>query len=113
MRCLVAMLVLVACNDGALPNADAPTTHPDVNLAACGAIGMTCTTSCPTGLECISSNVCAPVHGSCGGFAGAMCQDTSLECVYPRGNSAGVCMNDNDKACLCAIAPSSIGGCLF
>ena len=111
MRGLVALLVLVGCNDGALPHADAPTTHPDVNLAVCGAIGMACTTTCPTGLECISSGVCAPVHGSCGGFANAMCQDTSLTCVYPQGSSAGDCMTDNDKACLCAIAHDKVGGC--
>jgi hypothetical protein len=113
MRCLVALLVLAGCNDGGAPNADAPTMHPDVNVAACGAIGMSCTTTCPNNLVCLSSGVCAPSHGTCGGFAGAMCQDSSLMCVYPEGNSAGVCMTDSDKGCLCAIAHDKVSGCLL
>jgi len=111
MRWLIAIL-LCACSDGAAPHADAPTTHPDVNVAACGAIGMACTTTCPNNLECISSNVCAPVRGSCGGFAGAMCQDTSLTCVYPTGSSAGHCMRSDEKECLCAIAPNAAADCM-
>jgi hypothetical protein len=102
--------MLFAC-DGTEPHGDGNMAHPDVNIAACGAIGMACTTTCPSGLECISSNVCAPVRGDCGGFAGAQCQDTTLTCTYPTGSSAGHCMREDEKACLCAIAPSSIGDC--
>src|SRR5688572_13004982 len=80
---------LIACGES-------KPSMPDVNIAACGSIGMACGTDCPNDLECIT-NACAPVRGACGGFAGAECQDTSLICAYPRGSSAGVCMRTDEK----------------
>jgi hypothetical protein len=108
----LAMLLLgiTACGDGTR-SSDATTSMPDVNIAACGAIGTPCGTGCPSALECIG-NACAPVRGDCGGFAGAQCQDTSLTCTYPTGNSAGICMRADEKACLCAIAPGVLGDCM-
>ncbi|HEX5062440.1 MAG TPA: hypothetical protein VFV99_23875 [Kofleriaceae bacterium] len=110
-RRLAFIVLLAACSDSGAP-ADATTARPDVDVAACGSIGMACTTTCPAGLECISTNVCASVRGDCGGFSGAMCQDTSLTCTYPTGSSAGHCMRDDEKACLCAIAPNALGDCM-
>jgi len=109
--CTAMLLVVgsIACGESTSPPADAVTTH-DVNVAACGAIGMACTNSCPNSLECVT-NACASVRGDCGGFAGAACQDTSLTCTYPTGSSAGICMRADEKACLCAIAPNALGDC--
>jgi hypothetical protein len=106
---LVLALGCVACGESSQPPSDGSKT-PDVNTAACGSIGMACGNGCPNNLEC-HSNVCLPVRGDCGGFAGAQCQDTSLTCEYPSGSSAGICMNADEKACVCAIAPNAIGGC--
>ncbi|HEY5926412.1 MAG TPA: hypothetical protein VIV11_32220 [Kofleriaceae bacterium] len=110
---LAITLLLVgfaACGDSA-PTSDATTGKPDVNLPACGAIGSPCGGGCPNGLECVS-NVCAPVRGDCGGFAGAECQDTSLTCTYPMGSSGGICMRQDEKTCVCAIAPDALGDCM-
>jgi hypothetical protein len=52
------------------------------------------------------------VRGDCGGITGAECQDASLTCTYPTGSSAGICMHDVEKACLCAIAPATLGDCM-
>ena len=104
-----ALLLFVACSDSAAPN-DAMTSTPDVKIAECGAIGMACGSGCPDGFDCIGG-ACAPVHGDCGGFAGAECQDTSLVCTYSTGSSAGICMQADEKACMCAIAPNALSDC--
>jgi hypothetical protein len=110
MRWLVAlMLGCVACGQPAPLPSDGSKTA-DVNTAACGSIGAACGNGCPSNLEC-HSNVCVPVRGDCGGFAGASCQDTSLTCTYPTGSSAGICMNADEKACVCAVAPNALGDC--
>ena len=101
---------IAACGDFA-PMSDATTAMPDVNIAACGSIGAPCGTGCPSPLECIN-NACAPVRGDCGGFAGAQCQDTSLACTYPVGSSGGICMQVDEKACVCAIAPNALADCM-
>jgi len=106
---LLVLVAIAACGDSTAPT-DATTKMPDVNIAACGAIGMPCGNGCPRPLDCIT-NACAPVRGDCGGFAGAACQDTSLTCAYPTGSSAGICMQPDEKACLCAIAPNALGDC--
>ena len=110
------MLLATACDgtpedgsDGGV--ADAPTTPPDVDLATCGAIGTPCGTGCPGDLGCLA-NACAPMRGSCGGFAGEPCQDASLVCAFPAGSSAGICMRPDELACMCAIAPSELGDCM-
>ena len=99
-----------ACGDPA-PVSDATTSKPDVNIAACGAIGSPCGGGCPADLGCVSS-VCVPMRGDCGGFAGAQCQDTSLTCTYPAGSSGGICMRADEKACVCAVAPNALGDCM-
>lgn len=101
MRFVLLVVVIAACGHSA-PAADANT---------CGAIGTACGAGCASGLECVE-NVCVPVRGDCGGFAGAQCQDTSLTCTYPRGSSGGICMRPDEKACVCAIAPSALGDCV-
>ena len=105
-RSLYAVLVvaIAACGD------DTSSTKSDANLAQCGSIGMACSGACANGLECINGH-CAPMRGDCGGFAGAECQDTSLTCAYPAGSSGGICMRPDEKDCLCAIAPSTLGDC--
>jgi hypothetical protein len=108
----VLMVLFAGCSDPAAPRVDATTMRPDVDIVACGSIGMACTNTCPNGLECIATNVCAPVRGQCGGFAGAECQDASLACTYPTGSSGGLCMREDEKACLCAIAPNALGDCV-
>jgi hypothetical protein len=109
LRSYVIALALVACGESSPAPSDG-ITH-DVNTAACGSIGMQCTTTCPSGLEC-THDVCMQVRGDCGGFAGAPCQDTSLVCTYPTGSSAGVCMRTDEKDCVCAIAPTALGDCM-
>jgi hypothetical protein len=106
--CLIVWIA--ACDDSTAPG-DASSSTPDVNKAACGPIGMPCGNGCPSGFECVHS-ACAPVRGDCGGFAGADCQDTSLTCTYPMGSSGGICMRADEKACMCAIAPSALGDCV-
>jgi hypothetical protein len=103
-------LAVSACGESSKPQSDAG-VMPDVNLNTCGAIGAACGVGCADGFECIT-NACAPVRGDCGGFAGAECQDTSLVCTYPTGSSGGICMRDDEKACLCAIAPNAVQDCL-
>ena len=105
----LAVALLVAC-DSTSPRSDGASMIPDINVAACSPIGMRCTTGCPSGFECIN-DACAPVRGDCGGFAGADCQDTSLVCTYPTGSSGGICMRSDEKACVCAISPSSLSDC--
>lgn len=95
MRTILLLFVITACG-----------AHDD---DACGDIGKACGT-CPTGFECIA-NACAPVRGDCGGFAGSPCQDTSLTCTYPTGSSRGICMQADEKTCLCTIAPNVLSDC--
>jgi hypothetical protein len=97
------MFVGVAACGGSAPATDAATS--------CGAIGAPCGAGCPNALECVN-NVCVPVLGDCGGFAGAACLNTSLTCTYPVGNSGGICMQQDQKACVCAIAPNALGDCM-
>jgi hypothetical protein len=103
-------VAIAACGDSTAPS-DATTPPPDANIPACGPIGAACGGSCQGTLECVNS-ACVPVRGDCGGFAGAECQDTSLTCTYPRGSSGGICMRADEKACVCAIAPSTLGDCM-
>lgn len=116
VRLVLAVWVAAACGDddggggGGDDMIDALTVPPDVNIAACGDIGSACGTGCPSDLECIDT-VCAPMRGSCGGFAGEPCQDSTLTCTYPAGSTAGICMRAEEKACLCAIAPGALDDC--
>jgi hypothetical protein len=107
MRSLFCFVFVVACSDsGSTPDAK----PPDVNIGACGAIGSACGNGCPSGFECIN-NACAPMHGSCGGFVGAVCQDATLTCTYPASSSAGICLRPDEKDCMCAIAPTALSDC--
>ena len=110
---VLVLLLAAACGDdgGGSGATDAQAVPADVNIAACGAIGSACGTGCPGDLECVE-DVCAPMRGTCGGFAGEMCQDHALTCTYPQGSSAGICMLPDEKACLCAIAPAALADCM-
>lgn len=102
---------MTGCGESSPPPSDGVTTH-DVNTAACGSIGAQCNgNTCANGLECVN-NACASVRGDCGGFAGAACQDRLLICTYPTGSSAGICMRQDEKDCLCAIAPTALADCM-
>lgn len=83
---------------------------PEASPPECGAIGTPCGASCPADLECVG-DVCVPVRGQCGGFAGAECQDATLTCTFPAGNSGGICMTNEAKACTCAVAPETLSDC--
>jgi hypothetical protein len=103
------VILVMACgdDDGGSGPADAPGKPADVDHGPCGAIGTACDLACPGDLECVD-NVCMQMRGDCGGFAGDPCQDSSLTCAYPSGNSAGICMRADEKACVCAIAPDAL-----
>lgn len=113
LELVLTLLLAAACGDdgGGGGAIDAQSVPPDVDIAACGAIGSACGTGCPGDLECVE-NVCAPMRGTCGGFAGEECEDSALTCAYPQGSSAGICMRPDEKACLCAIAPAALGDCV-
>jgi hypothetical protein len=104
MRLFVFVFVFACSDSGGAPDAK----PPDVNIGACSAIGSSC--GCPSGFECIN-NACAPMHGSCGGFVGAVCQDATLTCSYPAGSTAGICLRPDEKDCMCAIAPTALSDC--
>ena len=108
MRFVLLVVLIAACGG---PKASTDAAPSDVNISACGSIGKACGAGCASGLECVE-NVCMPVRGDCGGFAGAPCQDTTLECTYPMGSSGGICMRPDEKACVCAIAPTALGDCV-
>jgi hypothetical protein len=82
---------------------------------ACGAVGTTCSTSCPEGLYCYLSGaggVCAPMRDGCGGFAGAMCMDPSAPiCMYLTGADYGLCVSPAERDCICAGAPATVVDC--
>ncbi len=120
-RPLVTALVgLFACGTDSPPRGDATMTDDantpddattiDVNPTLCAPIGMVCDASCPSPLECVH-NRCVPVRGDCGGIVGAECQDTSLVCTYPQGSSGGICMQPDEKECVCSVAPGVLADC--
>lgn len=109
---VLVVLLATACGDDEGGAAiDASPVPPDVDIAACGAIGTACGPDCANDLECLDTGVCAPIRGTCGGFTGEPCQDTTLTCAYPQGSTAGICLRPDEKACLCAVAPGALDDC--
>lgn len=106
----LCLLAAAGCGDDAAPSRDGGTSSPDVNISVCGAIGTSCSDECPSGLTCIN-DACMPVRGDCGGIVGTACFDPAWICTYPAGNSGGICMEPDEKACACATAPNALGDC--
>ncbi len=79
-------------------------------LAGCGALGSSCSTSCPDGLTCTNS-VCVPSRADCGGFVGKPCEDATTSCLSYQGADYGTCATNAEQACLCKRAPGSFSGC--
>jgi hypothetical protein len=107
---LLGAFVLGSCGDSNTGKDTVDARSVDADLSTCGTIGRACGAGCPSDLECIGT-VCVPVRGQCGGFAGGPCQNATLACTYPTGDSGGICMTFDEKACTCAIAPGALADC--
>ena len=80
----------------------------------CGTIGQPCSdpSVCDSGQDCYmggNGNICAPIRDGCGGFAGATCDDPSYPiCLYLADTDYGVCVNADEKDCICNTSPGAI-----
>jgi hypothetical protein len=73
------------------------------DAAACGHVGGPCpgATECPGGLACVSG-VCAPNASACAAPPGGVGCGTGQRCLQHAGQQEGICVTDDDRACLCA-----------
>jgi len=102
----------------ATPDAEvAPDAAPPDAANACGKFGKPCgdPSDCGGGFECVFSvggSFCAKARPGCGGFAGATCDDPAAPlCHYIVSASAGICVDEFERDCICQESPASIEGC--
>jgi hypothetical protein len=77
----------------------------------CGELGAPCDQSCPGDLRCYDPAFCAPDRAECAGFAGAECEDPAHACSIISGSSAGACLTETEKSCVCARNPLALDDC--
>lgn len=93
---------------------DADPAAPDAAPGMCGAVGDSCTTSCPDGLVCrtgAGGGICVPDREGCGGFAGAVCPPEAPTCLYLEGADFGVCLTAAEADCVCTRSPGAVSDC--
>jgi hypothetical protein len=82
--------------------------------AACGRVGAPCAADCADQLRCYESaegSFCAPDRAHCGGFAGADCEEEAHVCMVLSGDTLGVCLTTEERACVCGRSPGAVDGC--
>ena len=95
-----------AGDDGGGPQFDAS--------ASCGRVGTACevgSDECGELLACYDTGFCAPERATCGGFAGAECQQASHECLYMVDTDVGACVTAEEKECICIRSKEKVDGC--
>jgi len=111
-----AFLALPIACSGSSTNVDNDTDAGkdggDGDGGSCGHLGDSCTSSCADGLTCEGNDpqkFCGPERG-CGGIVDTGCPDPAQHCVL-LGTERGICLTDEEKACVCDKTPKSFVDC--